>query len=168
MLDSHPEKYETELEEAKRNIKIADHMINVTYNFVNDPKLLGTIMENVYLAVAKTMSSILLYERIYKRIPPFNDTFDSKLYFFERKIVNLYELNKEYLNLIRETRELMLSHNESEIEFSRKNEFVICDSNYAIKKIDVKKIKNLIRTTKSFISDIDEIIHRKKEYIRPT
>jgi hypothetical protein len=164
MIIDRSEKFETELSEALRNIKIADHMVNITYNFVKDPKLLSTIMENIFLAVGKTMSSVLLFERIYKRIPPFNDNFDSKLYFYEKKVVQRYDLDKEYLKLIKEIRELMLSHKESEMEFSRKNQYIICNKEYNMKKIDIDKIKRLVRTTKSFISDVDKIIHRKKEY----
>ena len=61
------ERYEIALENAKKNIRVADHMLSVTYKLVNDPKMLLAVMERINNALSYSVASILHYERLYKR-----------------------------------------------------------------------------------------------------
>ena len=76
------EKHAEYLEAAIRKYKVADHMTNATFPLLRDPKLLLASAENAFLVFTSAMSALLYYERLYKRIPPFNPTFESKYFIY--------------------------------------------------------------------------------------
>ena len=76
------EQFQEAIEKANQKLKIADHMIFMTYPLVRDNRLLLSIIQNIFLALTNSMSSILYYERLFKKIPSFNDNFDSKFTIF--------------------------------------------------------------------------------------
>jgi hypothetical protein len=156
-----PEKHNISLESAKQNIKVADHMMNVTYPLVMDPKLFPTIIENIFLGYANALAAILHYERYYKRIPPFNDSFDSKLMFYDTYVKDQYKFNPHYAKTMNSIRELMIAHKKSPVEFSRKGKFVICNDEYSLKTLDIDVVKSYIRECKNFISEIERIISKE-------
>jgi len=75
------EQFQEAIQKANQKLKIADHMIFMTYPLVKDSKLLLSIIQNIFLALTNAMSSILYYERLFKKIPSFNDNFDSSVSF---------------------------------------------------------------------------------------
>ena len=94
------EKYELSLQNAKKTLQVADHMMNVTYKVVNDPKLLLAIIERINTALKYNLAFILHYERMYKRIPPFKEDFDSMFNAFKARVTRRYNINIEYITLI--------------------------------------------------------------------
>jgi len=49
------ELYKLELEAAKKALKTAQHMLTMTYNVVNDPKLFITMAQRLFSACISTM-----------------------------------------------------------------------------------------------------------------
>lgn len=154
------EKFQEARARAKRNIQIADHMLTQTYPFVKDPKLLLAVMENIFLALTNAMASVLYYERLFKRIPPFQDTFESKFNMFKLKTSVRYNIDNSYLMLMQEVRDMVLEHKKSPVEFSRHDSFVICSENYHMKTISTKNIQEYITKTKLFIEEVDKIVSK--------
>jgi len=161
------ERFQEEREKAKRNIKIADHMLSVTFPLVKDPKLLLAILENIFLAYTNSIAAILYYERLFKRIPPFHETFESKLNMFREKCVLRYNLDKSYLLEVQNIKEIILEHKKSPVEFKRKDQFVICSDNYRIKSVSVQDIKKYIDRAKLFIEAMDTIVSKDEGLFRP-
>ena len=155
------ETYEEARGKAKRHIKIADHMLTQTYPLVQDPKLLVAVMENLFSAMDSSMSAILYYERLFKRIPPFHDSFDSKLNIFRARCIRRYNFSTDYIILIQNIREILKEHKESPFEFSRKGRFVICSDNYRMKTISVDKMKGYIRQAKDFVAEMETMVNKK-------
>ena len=91
------EQFQTAREEAIKKLKIADHMLTITYQLVQDPKLLLAVLDNIYTAMEKAMSSVLYYERLFKRIPPFPENFEAKLIMFKTRVQPKYKINNDYL-----------------------------------------------------------------------
>jgi len=69
------EKFQELRELSKKRIRVADHMLTMTYPLVQDSKLLLAVVENIFLALTYIMGSVLHYERTFKRIPLFQDDF---------------------------------------------------------------------------------------------
>lgn len=156
------EKFQEYRDKAKRNLQVADHMIYMTYNIVKDPKLLLAIMENIFLALTHSMSSVLYYERLFKRVPPFTDNFESKFSLFREKCAPKFNVEKEYLDLIREVKGIILEHKKSPVEFVRKDRFVICNGNYKMKTISVEQIKKYVSQTKVFVGNMNTIVSKNE------
>lgn len=146
---------------AKKKLQIADHMLTQTYPLVRDPRLLVTILENIFLALTNSMGSILYYERLFKRIPPFQDNFNSKFNMFRQKCTEKYKIDKVYLYLIEDVKNILYQHKKSPVEFSRKDSFVICSEDYKMKVVTVDEIRGYLNKTKLFIQGAYAIL--KKE-----
>jgi hypothetical protein len=152
------ERYEQTLNEANKDLKFADHMINITYKLVNDPKMLLMIIQRLMNALTNTMNSILLYERHYKKIPIYNETFDSIYTIFKQRCTRRYNLNPEYLKIIEEINIILKEHKKSPIIFSRENKLVICSDNYLLKTISIENIKNYINKAKLFYNEAERMV----------
>lgn len=142
---------------AKKYIRTADHILTMTYPLVNDPKLLLAVLDDIYLSLTNAMSVLLYLERYQRHIPPFHDNFESKFNMFKLKVLDKYKLNREYLLLIQDVKQIIENHKKSPMEFSRKDAFIICSDNYNMQMISVGKVKDYIAKTKKFIQDIEAI-----------
>jgi hypothetical protein len=157
------EKFQELREAARKKLVVADHMLYMTYPLVNDTKLLLSIMENVFLAMSYAMSSVLYYEQLFKRIPSFHESFESKFSIFKDECVKKYCFDKEHINIIREIKDIIVEHKKSPVEFVRKDRFVICSSNYRVKTIDLNQIKRYVTEAKSFINETGNVISRNEQ-----
>jgi len=160
------EKFQEVRDKAKKNIQIADHMLSITYPLVKDTKLLLAIIENVFLAYTHSMSSVLYYDRLFKRIPHFQDNFESKFNIFKEISASKYGVDADHLKHIQEIKEIIVEHKKSPIEFVRKDRFVICSDNYRMKSIGVEEIKNYITKAKLFIQEMDNITKKNEGIFR--
>lgn len=162
------EKYQELSEAARKKIQIADHMLTMTYPMVKDPKLLLTVIENVFLALTNSMGALLHYERNYKRVPPFQENFASKFNIFKHKCSLRYNIEKENLAMIQEIKDIILQHKKSPVEFTRNDAFVICSDDYQMKTISLEKMKSYIFKSKLFLQNINNILKNNKETLNKT
>ena len=150
------EKYHQTKLRAERHVKIADHMLTQTYPLLKDPKLLLAVMENIFLSLKYSMETLLYFDRLYKRIPPFQENFESKFNMFRQRVINRYKITQEYVNLIQDVRELIIEHKKSPVEFTRKDKFVICSDTYRMKTISTEQMKKFISSAKTFFNYVNE------------
>jgi hypothetical protein len=160
------EQFQELRDKAKKNIQIADHMLGVTYPLVKDTKLLLAIMENVFLTYTNAMSAILYHQRLFTKIPPFQDTFESKFHMFKSKIVLKYNIDKGHIIDIQDIKEVIEEHKKSPVEFVRKDRFIICSDSYRMKSIGLNEIQNYINKAKLFIELMDKITKENEGIFR--
>jgi hypothetical protein len=157
------EKYRQLREISQKKIKLADHMLTMTYPVVKDPKLLVSVMENIFLALTNAIGSLLHYERTFKKVPQFEDTFISKFRVFKENCAKKYKIEESNISLIQEIKDIVLQHKKSPIEFTRKDSFVICSDDYIMQTITLEKMKTYILKSKSFLQKISNIIERNNQ-----
>jgi len=157
------EKFQEHRDISKKKIQIADHILTQTYPLINDPKLLLAGLENIFLALTNSIGSLLYYERLFKKIPPFQNNFSSKFNMFRAKCVPKYNFTNEQVDLIQDTKDIILQHKKSPVEFTRKDRFVICSDNYSMKTISIDKIKDYLSKAKLFIQEINKIVSENEE-----
>jgi len=160
------EKFQELKESAKKKITIADHMLTQTYPLVKDAKLLLAVLENVFLALSYSMSSVLHYDRLFKKINILPENFEAKFHVFKDKCVPRYKIDKEYLNLVREIKEIIIAHKKSPVEFVRNDRFVICSENYRMKTVSVDQLKKYIAKSKIFIQETSNIVSKNEAIFR--
>ena len=156
------EEFQVLRDRALQKIKVADHMLFMTYPIVKDPKLLVAIVENVFASLEAGMGALLCHERLFKHIPPFHDSFPSKLEIFKTKMVPKYNFSPKYASMIMEIKSLLSEHRNSPVTFSRKDKFVICSASYSIKTIDVNLVKKYIFESKVFVNNINKIVSQNE------
>lgn len=145
-------------QQAIREVRLADHMLTMTYPLLKDPKLLLAILENLFLASSHAMSALLSFERAWKRIPAFQDTFESKFHIFKQKVVPRYQIDMKWLRFIAELKEALEDHRQASTEFSRKGMFVMANEEYRLRTLSVDDLKYYLRLTKDFVHYVLQLI----------
>lgn len=141
------------LQEAERTIRIADHLLYVTFPLVQDKKLLLKILAEINKAVMKNITSILQYEYLFKRITLFSDP-KSNLRTFKEKCAPNYQISEDEIKILEELFDLAKKHKQSPMEFVR-NEKVVILTNGNPDILTLEKVKeflvlakNILRNTK--------------------
>lgn len=154
------EKFQELRDAASKKLHLADHMLTMTYPMVKDPKLLLSVIENLFLALTYGMSSLLYYERIFKRIPQFEDNFAEKFELFKNKCLEKYNIDSEIVKIMQDTKGIIVAHKKSPMEFPRKETLVICNGDYRMKTISANMIKGYVEKAKLFIKNISTIVSK--------
>ena len=148
------------LEHAKKAIKIADHMLTITHNVVNDPKLLLIVTEKLALSQQHGIKAVLHYELYHKRIPVFKDNFGEMFALFKVRCTRRLNLDLQYVDIIHSVQELLEHHRKSPVEFARKDNYVICSNEYKTDVISKDLLKKYVEKTKTFIEEIEKMLIR--------
>lgn len=86
------EKFQEYRQKARQHLKNADYLVTMTYPMVGDSKLLLAAAENLADALNLSILSVLAYEQLYRRIPPFQEDPESALNTFTRDVVPRYRM----------------------------------------------------------------------------
>lgn len=152
------ENYKKLAQDAVLLMKGADHLIYVTYPMIKDSKMLLGIIKNIYDASLKAMDSILIYERTYKRLPVYAEDFYGNLDLIKLHCMPKYSLPREFIQIIKDIKELLNDHKKSPVEFRRKDSFVIASENYKLRSVDINKVKAYLAGTKPFVEKIARVV----------
>ncbi len=160
------EKFQELRDTAKKKLQLADHILTMTYPMVKDPHLLLSSIENLFLAFSYGMGSVLHYDRLFKRVPLFPDNFTSKFELFKDKCVKRYNINEEYLKIIKDLKNIIIAHKKSPMEFSRSESFIICNGNYRMRTISLNEVKTYVEKAKLFIKNVSTIVSKDETIFR--
>lgn len=142
-----PKKYLETLNKAIKNIKIADHIVYVTYPVINDKRLLLKSLDHIYEALIEIINSILQYDYFWQKIQLSKEAkvnFDT----FAIQCSKRYNITTEEIAQIVEAIVLAENHRKSAIEFLRKEKIVIMNDNLKTTTLEPEKLKkylNLLR-----------------------
>src|SRR3989344_8079303 len=115
-------KFANSLIEADDLWERADHLVNIIFPVVKDPKLLIKALEALYKCITDVISAILKFEYVYRGIE-LSDDADTNLNLFFEKCMKRYGIGDN--KTIKEIIELGKKHKESGFEFSKNEKFVI-------------------------------------------
>src|SRR3989344_1889151 len=144
------------VKEANKAFETADHLAYVTYPIVNDIKLIALVAENLNTALTKTMEAFLYYDRLYKRVQFIPNDFNSKFELFKTRSAKYHNLSKQNIEIISEIKEFIEERKRSQMEFSRKNSFVLY-SNLQVKTMSLDKIKKYIAQARGIIFVLNQV-----------
>jgi len=152
------EQYLLELEIARKSIKSAEHMVTMTYDVINDPKLFITLAQRLFSANISIMRAILFFERYQRKIPAFDEELAVMLELFKIRTTRRYSFSTDYPKLIEELQSIVDGYKKSPVAFKRKENFVICDDRYNLNILTKDKSKLYLERTKKFLSDVEQMI----------
>jgi hypothetical protein len=148
------------LENGKKSLKVADHMLTITHNIVNDPKLFLIVLQKLYACHYSIIEALLNYDLYNKRIPPFPNSFPEMFNLFKVRMQRRYSLNQEYVLLVQDVYYLFKQHKEGPVGFSRKGSYVLCSTNYDMKVLSKQLLDGHVQKTKLFIRDAEHMINK--------
>jgi len=144
------EKYHEHLENAIRNIKVADHIVYITYPVVKDKRLLLSSINKIYEALLSVINAILQYDYLWKRVKLYDNAKDNFEVFIEKSGPRYGITAQEIVKLL-EFISLVESHKKSPLEFLRHEKIVIMSDNLQTKTIDVDLVKSYLNIVKNII-----------------
>jgi hypothetical protein len=151
------EKYEENLAKAINELKIADHMIYITYPIVKDKRLLLKALSSIYESITSTINAILQYDYIWKRIKLYANPKDNFNVFIE-KCAKRYNLTENDIKQLIEFLELAEAHKKSPMEFLRRDKIIIMSDNLKTTSIDSEKLKLYLNFGKKILENTRKVI----------
>lgn len=148
------EKYQKNLKEAIRNLQIADHIAYVTFPLVNEQRLLLKIFDEIYKSIINCINAILNYEYLYNRVHLYENNSENIRTF--TKCAKSYNLSNEQIKKILEILELNKKHNQSAMEFVKRERIIILSDNLGTQILDIRKIKEYLILAKEFLMLVNE------------
>ncbi len=142
---------------AISELKIADHILVMTYPIVQDPKLLKIVLERLYLSVENGMAALLYYEKSQRRIAVFNESYVGMLKVIRKTLIK-YNISPSYLGFLHELNDLYQGQKKSDVEFIRKEKFVFTNKSYKLNTITKEDMKKYLLKAKLFIKEITDVI----------
>ncbi len=152
------ETYKELLQQAKKQIGLADHMVYVTYPLVQETKFLLAIVGHVTNAARLALQSLLEFEVYYKRLEAYNKTLVSEISVYKEKMEPRYKLDSKYCKLLQKLFELQKFGAESAIKFKRGEKYILSTSEYNMSVLDLELAKRLSNLTKKFVAEVSRII----------
>lgn len=140
---------------AKRKLMIADHMLIMTYKQLKDPKILVAVLDNLHSGISAALTVVLTKERDYKRIPAYPETIEGKMKVFREKLLAKTNLKDAQFKDMCEIVEMYREHKNSDIEFARKQQFVIAGKDYRLKTLSEDKLKKFISSAKITLQTLE-------------
>jgi len=159
------EQFQEYREKAIRHLKIADHMLTTTYPLVKDPKLLLTVLDNLFKSIMCSVNSLLFYERMFKRINIFGESTDERLQIFKH-LAQKHQLDPKFMKTIYELKEIMREHKNSPMEFARKDKFIIYTEKQQLKTISQESIKKYVVIARTFAEEIARLTEKNERIFR--
>jgi hypothetical protein len=152
------EKYKTYLKESARHLQIADHMTYITFQIVNEKKLLLKIFEEISKSINGSIHSAIYSEFVKKRIILNSDDEKNILNFFEN-ISESYGITKEELEKIKEVIRIEKKYQESAIEFVKKEKVIMMSDSLNIHALTIEDIKDYLSLAKNIFLKISSRIN---------
>ena len=125
-------------EKAWQKYEVARYLLRNTYPSIKDPKLLITILSNIHDSLDQAMAYLIGPQL----------SFREKIAYLQRKGFKT--------NFIEELHEILESHKNSPIEFSRQDKYVICNDRYGLRFLTEAKMKEFLEQNKSMLEEIDQ------------
>lgn len=152
-------------EYARQKAAVADHILTQTYPLVKDAKLLLAVLQNVSDSFDASLLAALSHEHSLKRAPPPPETFEARVATFSQHVAPRYEVPSILLRALAEVRESLKEHKESAVEFSRKEQFVICNESYRLRTLNESQLRSYVAQAKELIKLIEGRVTRNDAVI---
>ncbi|MCD6590230.1 hypothetical protein J7K74_03540 [Candidatus Woesearchaeota archaeon] len=150
--------YKEMLREAMEEVRVADHMLIMTYPLVRDPKMLLAIIQKLLNACEKSLTAATSFEYEWKRINALPKEFMTKLKLLKEGFQKDYGFTPQELKIVKEVYNIIQEHRTASIEFSRHEKFIISNNDYRLRTITQDQIKRYVPIIKSFIEKIKKRI----------
>lgn len=140
------------LDDAKRELKLADHITYVTFPLVKDKKLFSNAVQHLYQSLVYMIQAFLTYERLYKRIRSVPKDTSLQIRFFLDSYQDLFKINdpqwiRDFMRVCRNL--------ESSVKIERRNDVFILTSKLERIQIGLPQLKKYLSLTKDLINKID-------------
>lgn len=145
--------------QAKDKAKVADYGVNRILAMSRDANVVRSALVNVRDAQERAVDAILLYERVYKRVPAYPvGHLETKLRLFSQYCIKRYKFTDDIVKDIRLVNEWVRSSEGMPISLSPDNRLVISDGGFQSQSVPLAGIKSMIVKANSFIDSVGKVV----------
>jgi hypothetical protein len=148
-MELNEEKSVLSLNNAKKALQTADHLVYVTFPMLGEQRLLLKSLEELKEAIISIINAILQYESYHKKISIQSDAQENFENF--KKISFYYSISPEQIKKIMEILKIAEEHKKSPFEFVKNDKIIIMGTNSNTEILSIEKIKNYIIEVKDFL-----------------
>lgn len=144
----------------EKSLRIADHMVYITYPLIKDPHLLKNILEQLHSIANKLVEFILDYEIKQKKIKSKSLSLEENFSILLNCSSN-FRISKEEFENLKELIEIGFKQKNSITEFTRKERLVFM-FNSKIQSISLEQLKKYLTNLKTIIKKTKEKMQHDK------
>lgn len=151
--------------EARRLLKIADHMVYVTYPAIGEKRLLIKILEYINKALSSLTSSILdneIAKNAAKKSAGRSGLSLPNLPTLEECYAG-YGLKSGQMDAINEVSHLIEMHSESSMEFVKEGSLVIMSDSMELEKLTAERVKAYLKSGFEILENIEKSLNKEKD-----
>jgi len=139
------------LERAKKELKLADHMVYVTMPLVGDGKLFISVIDHLFMSITESIGKFLEREKNYKRLELLPQDMKERVELFKRRYAAKLGLDGKTIEMLDHIVAASGARSNSQSQFVRNDKFVIISRDYRVHAIDKVAIKRYISLQKELI-----------------
>jgi hypothetical protein len=153
---------EEEIANARKELKLADHMVYVTYKLLNDRKIILSVANHVSKATNTAIFAFLENERRFKRIYHLPENERLRLMYFLRDYSEKFALDMDVEEMIIKLDNLRLMKSTDGYNVQKGESFYFVNGGFKVETVSVKMIKKYLSNARELINKIERII--KNDY----
>jgi|SRR3989344_9269393 len=146
------------LNQAKKEIGLADHLLYVTFSMIKDTKFLLAISEHIHRAAFAALEALLEFERHYKRIEAFSRNHSVMISTYRQKLEHFYNLDPKFYSLLKKLNEIRKLGANVNVAFRHGEKYVLASSDFKLTTIDFESIKRYNNITKRFVEKVEGVL----------
>jgi len=146
-----------DLADARKELKLADHMVYITYKLLNDKKIIISVANHVCNALNKAIFAFLENEKRYKRIYHLPENKQLRIMYFLRDYSEQFRLSLDDEEMITKLNNLNnLSSGSYNVE--RGDEIHIVNGSFKVETLSIVLVKRYLESAKLLINKIESNI----------
>ena len=150
------EEYETLIEKAYKEAKLADYMSYVTSKLIKDKKLLISVLDHINKSFMLSINAYLARERLYRRVPPVPKEPSLLIeMFFEQCSQNL-NIEKSLKQVMLKINKAVSAYDERGMLLQRTDKYVFIGSDYELIDLKPDDVKTWLKQNIKFVNDLKE------------
>jgi hypothetical protein len=148
------EKFAECVSEAHKKLVFSKYLLEKTYPMVQDPKMLLSVISNIYYSLRLALLGVLYFELFFKRVKPFSDDLNEQICIFEDFCVERYPKLSCFSKELSSIQKIIDAHKDSSVEFAKNEEVRMFDENYHTTILSYSDVSNHISNAKVFIDSL--------------
>lgn len=146
-----------ELAEARKELKLADHMVYVTYKLLNDKNIILSVANHVCNALNKAIFAFLANEFRFKRLYHLPENEQLRIMYFLRDYSEKFALSLDEEDMITKLNKFKeLPSNAYNIQ--RDDEIHVINSSFKVETLSVASIKKYLSSAKELINKVENSV----------
>jgi len=148
--------------QGKKEIYLADHLLNVTYKLLGDYKIIISVVRHVCEAAFLGINSFLEYEQFVKNRTSIPEDTGLRVRVFIKEYAQTLGLTKEDSGMLLALTELQNIGAEATHYVQKGNNFYVMSGGFNLARIDVSTLRAYIKQTSHLITDLEKHVHNDR------